>query len=139
MQGMLTVDGRGADAEEPDTAGAITAKDYTFEIEDVEAGDNIVQFQNQGREFHHIVAAPVAPGATVEDATAFFESEEEPTGPPPIDFEAIVTSAVIGPGQDIRTTMNFQPGQYVLACFISDRGGGEPHVALGMISSAQID
>ena len=139
MQGMFTVDGNGADADEPDTQGAITLKEYAFELDDVEAGDNVVELKNEGNEYHHVVAAPLSQGATVEEALAFFQSEEEPTGPPPIDFERTINSAVVGPGQEIRTTLSFSAGQYVMACFITDRAGSEPHVAKGMVASTQIE
>lgn len=138
MEGTFTVEGDGAQADAPDASGTVTAKDYGFEFADLTAGTTTIEFKNEGDEFHHFLAVPLNPGATVEDATAAFESEEEPEGPPPVDFEKAVSTAVLGPGQAITTDVTFEAGTYVFVCFITDKAGGEPHVAKGMIGSVQI-
>lgn len=138
MEGTFTVSGSGAKADEPDTVGSVTTKDYGFEFDGVKAGTNVVEFKNDGKEYHHMIAAPLNTGASVQHAIAAFQSEEEPEGPPPVDFEKAVQTAVIGPGQEIRTQLELGAGTYVVACFISDRAGGPPHVAKGMITSTQI-
>jgi uncharacterized cupredoxin-like copper-binding protein len=138
MAGVFTVEGDGANADEPDTKGTITAREYEFESEDLEAGANAVRFENEGEQFHHFFAVPIAEGATFDEAKEAFLSEEEAEGPPPLDFERGVTAAVIGPGQNIITNVNLAAGQYLFACFISDKAGGEPHALKGMISEVTV-
>jgi uncharacterized cupredoxin-like copper-binding protein len=138
MAGEMTVEGDGADADAPDIAGTVTAREYELQGEDLEAGDISVKFENEGEQFHHFFAVPMAEGATFEEAQAAILSDEEPTGPPPVDFEKGVSSAVIAPGQDITTTVTLEAGNYVFMCFISDREGGEPHALKGMINQVTV-
>lgn len=35
--------------------------------------------------------------------------------------------------------LDLKRGKYVLVCFVSDREGGPPHVAMGMIAEATVE
>jgi hypothetical protein len=137
MLGSVTVSGTASTAPLPETEGTVTASEYTFESEGLTAGEQTIEFSNAGEEFHHLIAAPIAEGASFDDVIAFFSSEEAPEGPPPVDFEASQDLAVIGPGTSQTAAINFEAGSWVFVCFITDRAGGPPHIAQGM--AVQVD
>ncbi len=125
-----------AEAELPDPPATITASEYAFESEGLTPGASPVAFENAGEQPHHIVAAPLREGATVEDLEAFVEDE---SGPPPVDFERGFSTAVVEGGDTQVVDLSFEPTNYALICFISDREGGPPHAQLGMVAEAVVE
>jgi hypothetical protein len=132
------VTGEQSTAELPETDASITAKDFSFETSGVKAGANRLTFENTGEQLHHLIAMPLTKGATIEQAKKFFTSEGEPDGPPPVDFENGVSTAVIDGGEAQVTELDFKQGKYALVCFITNRDGGPPHVAMGMINELDV-
>lgn len=128
-----------ADGELPETDATVTAVDYSFETSGLEAGSNSVTFRNTGDELHHMLAFPIREGATFAEAREAFQSEEPPEGPPPVDFEGVVDTAVIDGGEEQVVELDFEPGKYALVCFIPDRAGGPPHAAMGMVSELDVE
>ncbi len=120
------------------TGGTVTAKDYSFTSSGLEAGANTVVFTNAGKEWHHMIAAPMNKGTTLADVKKFAETEGGGSGPPPIDFESAVGTSVIEGGGTITSTLDLKKGKYALLCFIADRKGGPPHVAKGMVAEATV-
>jgi plastocyanin len=138
MAGELTV-GPDSGAELPDTDASITASEYKFDVEGVKAGENTFTFENAGKMLHHVLAAPIADGKTFDDVKTFLASEGEPSGPPPIDFENLAATAVVGPGQSEVATWNLKPGKYALFCFMTDYNtAGPPHLAKGMLQELDV-
>jgi plastocyanin len=127
-----------ADAELPETDATITAEDFSFETAGIVPGDNRLTFENTGKQLHHVIALPIAKGSTIADVKKFVSSEEESGGPPPVDFESAKSSAVIDGGQAQVIEMPFKKGKYALVCFITNRDGGPPHVAMGMIDELDV-
>jgi hypothetical protein len=134
----LMVTGEATTAELPETDATITAKDFSFESSGIEPGANRVTFENTGKELHHLVALPINKGSTIEDVKKFATSEGEPQGPPPVDFENGVGTAVIDGGQAQVAELEFKKGKYALLCFITNRDGGPPHVAMGMVNELDV-
>jgi plastocyanin len=134
----LEVTGDETTAELPKTDASITAKDFSFATSGIEAGSNRLTFANDGKQLHHVVAMPLAKGATIEQAKKFFTTEGEPSGPPPVDFENGVSTAVIDGGEAQVAELDFKQGKYALVCFITNRTGGPPHVAMGMIDEVDV-
>lgn len=127
-----------ADGELPSTDAKITADEYQFESEGVKPGRNRLTFANAGEELHHIIALPLNKGATIEEAKEVFAAEEEPEGPPPVDFERFQGTAVIDGGEEQIAELRFDKGRYALVCFISNRSGGPSHAELGMVSELDV-
>lgn len=125
-----------AEAELPEAPATITASEYAFESEGLTPGAGPVTFENAGEQPHHIVAAPLREGATVEDVEAFVEDE---SGAPPVDFERGFSTAVVEGGDTQVVDLAFEPTNYALICFIADREGGPPHAQLGMVSEAVVE
>jgi uncharacterized cupredoxin-like copper-binding protein len=135
---QFEVTGETGDAELPETEASITAEDFSFEAEGIKAGKNTLTFENDGEQLHHVIAMPFAKGATLADVKKAFTSEEEPQGPPPVDFEAGVATAVIDGGQSQVVDLEFEKGKYALVCFITNREGGPPHAVMGMIDELDV-
>lgn len=118
--------------------GKVIAEDYSFTATGLRAGRNTVVLTNAGKEPHHLVAVPLLPGRTIADVRKFLERERRRASPP-ADFTAGVNTAVLEGGRSLATTLALRKGKYALLCFTSDRKGGPPHVAKGMISEATVE
>jgi hypothetical protein len=134
----LTVTGE-ASGELPATDATISAKEYGFEVTgDFKAGKNTFTFENTGEELHHVLAFPIVKGKTIADAKKLFASQSEPKGPPPVDFEGGVSTSVLDGGEEQIADFDLKKGKYALICFINNRKGGPPHVAMGMIAELDV-
>ena len=129
--------GPGAD-DLPQTTAKITARDDAFSVRGLTAGRNEVEFANAGNEPHQVIAVPYREGATLADVKKAFAEQGPPDGPPPVDFENLTGSAVLDGGARQVTELALKRGKYALVCFVSDRRGGPPHVAKGMIAEAVV-
>ncbi len=147
-KGEFMVTGPASDAELPAQDATVTATDekegdkrtYGFEFKGgLKAGRNEVRFENTGDELHHALLFPLAKGKTIEDAQKAFEAEEEPQGPPPVDFANGVGTTVIDGGIAQNITLDLKPGKYAVVCFLTDRKGGKPHAANGMVEELTVE
>jgi hypothetical protein len=122
------------------TGPTVTASEYKFQTPPggLKAGDNTIVLQNAGKQWHHMQAFPLNKGATLAQAAKFLKSQGKSGGPPPIDFQKGTGTAVIEGGGTLTTTLNLKPGKYALVCFVSDRQGGPPHVAKGMVAETDV-
>jgi uncharacterized cupredoxin-like copper-binding protein len=128
-------------AELPDADATVTAEDYSFSGEGLEAGDRTLLLDNAGEQWHHFLAAPLKDGATIEDAQSFLGSEGEGDGPPPFGPEGAnpVESTVLEGGTSQLVEVDLEAGRYAFFCFVSDRQGGPPHAELGMVSEITVE
>jgi uncharacterized cupredoxin-like copper-binding protein len=131
-----TGDDSGADL--PDADATITAREYTFDMSGLKAGENLVKFENTGKMLHHALLLPIKEGSTFADAKKALMSEDE-SAEPPVEFEKGTFTAVFGPGDSGVMTMNLKAGDYAVICFMPDKGTvGPPHIAKGMIKELKI-
>lgn len=138
MSGSFTT-GDSSGATMPAGTATITASEYTFEASGLKAGRNTIKFVNGGTMLHHVLLVPIAPGKTFEEAKAAFLSDAPPAGPPPVLFDEVVASAVVGKGESVVYDADLQAGDYVAVCFMPDPGtAGPPHVAKGMIKELRV-
>lgn len=136
----FTVTSGGSAAKLPDADAKITARDFSFAAHQLTPGTRTVRFENRGKEMHEVVALPLAPGRTLDDAKAYLSNPTgpAPTGPPPVQAERAFTLPFIDRGVSLVTELRLDRGSWVLACFLSDRAGGPAHVAKGMLSEVKI-
>lgn len=135
LHAEMKVTGSGSGSA-PSAAAKVTAKEYSFTATGLKTGKQKVEFDNMGKQPHFMVAAPIAPGKTIDDVKKAFASHK---GPPPIDEKAGVDTAVLDGGTKQVADLDFKKkGKYALLCFVSDRQGGPPHAAKGMISPAEV-
>jgi len=146
-KGECTVTGEASDAELPDQAATVTAtdegegkaKEYDFVFDGLKAGTNAVRFENTGDELHHALFFPMSKSATIKQVEEFVGSEGEAGGPPPIDFAKGVGTTVIDGGIAQNISLDLKAGKYAVVCFISDRAGGKPHAAKGMLEELTVE
>ena len=85
-----------------------------------------------------MIAAPYRPGATLAEVREAFKRDQG-GAEPPLDFESVSSTARIDGGTEQITELDLEkPGKYALLCFVSDRKGGPPHVAQGMITEITV-
>lgn len=135
----MEVTGEPADAELPEADSEIIADEYSFEAQTLSADSPEIAFRNVGEQPHHVVAAPIVEGATFEEVEEFAQQQGPPQGPPPVDIENSAATTVVEGGDEQLANLELQPGRYALVCFITDRQGGPPHVAQGMIAEVEVE
>jgi hypothetical protein len=127
--------------ELPETDGEVTAVDYSFTGEGLEAGSNQVLLKNDGAQWHHFLASKLKDGATIEQARKFLSTQGEGGGPNPFEEEPgeALGSTVMDGGVSQIVDVELESGNYAFFCFISDKQGGPPHVAKGMVSEVAVE
>jgi plastocyanin len=130
------VTGEASEEELPQADATVQAIDYGFEATGLKSGENQIRFENVGAQPHHIIASPLVEGTSTKAARAFLLSGK---GRPVVEEKGTDTTAVIEGGDSQNATLVFnKPGEYVLYCFITDRQGGPPHVAQGMVDKVEV-
>jgi hypothetical protein len=127
------------DAELPEADASIEMSDFDFATDGLQAGTNRFLLQNTGEELHHTLIVPINEGATFDEVTEYMTSDESDTGPPPADFDNLQATTVLDAGREQVGELELEPGRYALVCFLTNRAGGPPHAALGMVSELTIE
>ena len=120
----------------PKTDAKISAFEYGFNSSGLKAGANTLEFDNNGKQLHHVIAVPLLPGKTFAQAKTFLSTEKgQPAG------------RLREGGRDDRDRRRPEAGghagppksgKYALVCFITDREGGATHASKGMVSEATV-
>lgn len=116
-KGGFMVTGPASDAELPARPATLTATDdggddegeYGFKFKGLKAGHNEVRFENTGEQLHHALLFPIARGKTIKDAEAAFTADGPPKGPPPVEFDTVISTGVIDGGIAQNLTIFLQP------------------------------
>lgn len=104
--------------------------DYGFKFsKPLTAGKHTIHVINNAAQEHEAVMMKLAPGKTMKDADAWFESGMK--GPSPVNPEPGM--AGLGKGRTATFTTNLSPGNYGIVCYIPDAKDGKPHVMHGMV------
>jgi plastocyanin len=120
----------------PKAVARIEAYEYGFRVSGLTVGRNTIEFSNTGSEAHHVIAVPYKRGATLAQVRKAFRAGG---AEPPLDFANVVYTARIDGGTRQITELDLdKPGKYALLCFVSDRKGGPPHVAQGMVAEVTV-
>jgi len=137
MMGWLTVTAPPADGPAPPTAdGHVELADFQFRgLPPMDSGKTTLEVTNSGTEAHEMVVMRlqgISTEAALRVLTGTAPEGEVPSDPPP--FKSVGGMQAIMPGQRGWVTLDLEPGNYVLVCFIpSGAHEGKPHVQLGMI------
>jgi hypothetical protein len=110
--------------------------DYDFEGQDkIEAGLVTLNFENIGKEDHHLQIARIADGVSFEEFMGKLQTEGEAAY---ALLEAVGGVGILQPGASQSVTVNLQkPGLYIALCVIPT-AEGVPHLALGMIKPIEV-
>lgn len=106
---------------------AFTATEYAFAGPDtIQSGPNVIRLVNHGTEAHHMSMFRLDSAHTVQDMMAL-----PPNAKPSWIVEVGGPNAAM-PGDSVRATLNLEPGNYVMMCFIPGPDG-KPHFMKGMV------
>jgi hypothetical protein len=108
----------------------VHAREFAFDIpKSIPAGPTTFRLVNDGKESHHLSIIKLGEGKTIADF-----GEAMKAGKPPEWAVAYGGPNAAGPGQTIAATIDMEPGNYVVVCFIPSPGEQAPHAAKGMIA-----
>ncbi len=125
----LTVTPASNVAQAPAADVRMVLRDYAFDIApEITAGRHTIEVENAAAQPHEAFVARLAPGKTPQDLLAWIERQQ---GPPPA--LPLGGTSFLSQGESNQITADFEPGEYVLLCFVPDAGDGRPHVAHGMV------
>lgn len=119
----------GEAAEQPEAVGTITATDFALTAPPkLAAGENVVEFRNNGKQLHEINLIELPAGKNVESVIAWFKA---PNGPPP---NKSLSGVAVAPGQVGTATFDLKKGStYAFICVIPDvLSDFTPHLFKGM-------
>ena len=136
MAKPLTVTEPKAEADDPSFEETIVARDFTFDLPAISAGERRLRFNNQGPSPHEATLYKVSDGKTADDVQAFLGNPAAATGPPP--FTAAGGAAAVAPNALTFPRLDLTPGNYVVTCFVPDPSTGKPHIQLGMFKAFEI-
>lgn len=132
MKGMvkpLTVVPAAARAAVPEADLVLMLDDYSFaESTEILAGVRTIRVENRAEQPHEVVFAKLEPGKNAGD---FLKFMTKPEGTPP--GKLIGGTSAIAKGEINQVTLELEPGDYAMLCFIPDHKDGQPHIAHGMI------
>lgn len=119
---------------EPVTDLVITLADYGFQLsEPLTVGSHTIRVENEGEQGHEVVVVKLMPGKTPEDFVAWVEKME---GPPPGNMLGGVVD--LDPGAHAFFSLDVEPGDYALICFLPDTKDGKPHFVHGMMKLVRV-
>ncbi len=109
----------------------VEAAEYSFKtLGSIPAGATTVQLKNLGKEDHEAQFVRLNDGVTVDQFLTAIQQAGQGEPPPIFTYEG--GPAQIVANKTAEVMLNFQPGQYVLLCFVS-APDGQPHAAKGML------
>ena len=123
----------------PKPDAKVAGHEYAFNVKNLKAGRQTVEFRNTGAQLHHFFMVPIQQGKTFAEAkAALLAPPDQQTGPPPVDFDKGTGVEVLDPGTAEVSTISLSKGDYVMLCFINDRSGGPPHFTKGMLQEVRV-
>jgi hypothetical protein len=140
---MIVTTGGAAGAARASSAGAargaapvtLTLSDYKFALSrPLTAGRQTVRVRNAAAQSHEVLFVKLAPGKTARDVAAWSEKQE---GPPPGQPMGGTTGIATDGWNDV--SLDLEPGEYALLCFLPDAKDGKPHVAHGMVHQLRVE
>jgi hypothetical protein len=112
----------------------VIGEDFKFEAPDViPAGLTEFKFLNKGPALHHMSVLKLADGKTVDDLRTALANP----GPPPAWVKEMGGPNAPVPGGEANATMNLEPGNYALVCFVDI--DGPPHFTKGMVRALKVE
>jgi hypothetical protein len=131
----VTAPASAAVAGAPEADGTVRLLDFSFALpQQIEAGKQVWEIKNDGKQPHELVLIKLAEGKTMNDVAAY---TADPAGAPP--FADVGGMQGIMPGHTAWLDLDLTPGSYVALCHIPDMASGEEHMHMGMIMPFQVN
>lgn len=109
---------------------------FVMDTDTVAAGPRLWEFASSGDQAHHVVIMRtpyLIGGEEIDQMVSSFMSATPPAGDAWFTQSVWVGyTALISPGYRAINEFDFEPGSYVLLCFIADTETGMPHLMMGM-------
>jgi len=120
------------------TAAAPAKDKYQWQISGLHAGHNELTFKSEGpNALHFLGAVRIKPGQN--PSLAEIQKSFAANGPPPFaDLTSFAETAILDGGKSQVTSLDLKPGTYVFFCPLTDRDGGKPHTAEGLLTKYTI-
>jgi hypothetical protein len=109
---------------------------FVLSTDTIAAGPKLWKFSNTSDQSHHVVIARTSKVVTSADITEMVTAMS--SGTPPTSDAWFTQSIWVGytalfsPGHHVWNEFDFDPGDYLLACYIADIETGMPHLMMGM-------
>ncbi len=124
-----------ANMTEPTADITVTLADYKFDFsQPLTAGKHTLKLVTAPGQPHEFTFFKLSPGKTAADIPKYVETGMK--GPPP----ATPIGGVSGVAAGIASfyTVDLEPGEYAVVCFLEDAKDGKPHFVHGMIQQVKI-
>jgi hypothetical protein len=127
---------------EPEAAVAMPVADLEMELDDygyrlsgpLTGGRQSIRIVNVAAQPHEVVVVKLEPGRSAHDFLAFLQ---QPEGAPPGRMIGGVTW--LSQGESNVITLDFEPGEYALLCFVPDETDGRLHLEHGMVAQVRVE
>jgi uncharacterized cupredoxin-like copper-binding protein len=123
-----------AQAGIPKADYVMTLYDYNFDLDKpLKAGRRTIQIKNTAKQFHEAFIAKLPPGVPPTALLEWMAGGMKGVAP------AMPAGGIVGlsPGQENFLTVDLEPGEYALYCFLPAPDGKE-HVAHGMLKQISV-
>jgi uncharacterized cupredoxin-like copper-binding protein len=109
-----------APAARPASVVTVIATDYAFDAPaSIPAGPTTLRLVNRGPELHHVQLVRIEEGHTFEELAKI----NPEAGPPPAWIRFVGGPNAPVPGAESQATLNLEPGNYAILCFIPSPDG----------------
>lgn len=156
IQSFAVTEADGTAAAVPEADATLTLHDFRFDLTgELERGWQTIEVRNEGTEAHEALLMKLSEGVAAEDVVGMITSfasggppegesvgdgegqgdDESAAGGPPEGppFASAGGLPPIDPGETAHLSLELEPGNYVLLCFIpSAASEGTMHMAMGM-------
>jgi hypothetical protein len=125
----LVVTGERIEATAPSAVGDIVMTDFAFAVPTITAGTHTFRVVNNGPQTHEVTVVRLNDGVTADHYMAAMAPGA--TAPPP--GVVVGGNGALSNGRTNWFSMTFEPGNYVMLCFVPDVADGQPHIMKGMM------
>jgi hypothetical protein len=130
LQAVEIASGPARATAEPAADLTLTLGEYGFTFsEPPTAGRHTIRVENPGAQMHQAFLYRLDPGRTLDEFVRWTDAGE--TGPAPGRWASGLSA--LSPGLHAYFTTTFEPGEYVVICYVGDTADGRPHYLHGMV------
>jgi hypothetical protein len=135
VKGLTVTENPNANMTEPTADVTVTLKDYQFDFSTpLTAGKHTIKIVTAPGQPHEFTFFQLTPGKVAADIPKYVETGMK--GPPPgLPLGGVAAMAA---GEAVYYTVDLQPGDYAIVCFLEDAKDGKPHFTHGMIQQIKV-